>query len=123
MRLDLATKRTKSDFPSSVHIGGGLWGIFAVPIFRRTVGAEADGAFGDDVFYSIVYRIALGESWRVKRTKPSALALTFALSGPFERAVHRGGGDGLDGRLRRSSLLPPETAEASQRFQRGRIAR
>jgi ammonia channel protein AmtB len=28
-----------------VHIGGGLWGIFAVPIFRRTVGPNADGNY------------------------------------------------------------------------------
>jgi len=52
-----------------VHIGGGLWGIFAVPIFRRTVGPTVDGTFGE-LFNSIIYRISVGESWRVKkRTK------------------------------------------------------
>jgi hypothetical protein len=49
-----------------VHIGGGLWGIFAVPIFRRTVGPNVDGGFDDNVFNSIIYRITVGESWRVK---------------------------------------------------------
>ena len=48
-----------------VHIGGGLWGIFAVPIFRRTVGPDVDGKFNDNVFHSIIYRISVGESWRV----------------------------------------------------------
>jgi hypothetical protein len=49
-----------------VHIGGGLWGIFAVPIFRRTVGPTVNGGFAEDTFYSIIYRISVGESWRVK---------------------------------------------------------
>lgn len=49
-----------------VHIGGGLWGIFAVPIFRRTIGPTATGGFAENVFYSIIYRIGLGESWRVR---------------------------------------------------------
>lgn len=52
-----------------VHIGGGLWGIFAVPIFRRTIGPVVEGGFNEDVFYSIIYRIRLGESWRVKQRK------------------------------------------------------
>ncbi len=51
-----------------VHIGGGLWGIFAVPIFRRTVGPTVNGAFAEDTFYSIVYRISVGESWRVNNS-------------------------------------------------------
>jgi Amt family ammonium transporter len=51
-----------------VHIGGGLWGIFAVPIFRRTVGPNADGnVFIDNTFNSIIYQITLGESWRVRK--------------------------------------------------------
>jgi hypothetical protein len=50
-----------------VHIGGGLWGIFAVPIFRRTVGPTPTGAFAEDTFYSIIYRISVGESWRVNK--------------------------------------------------------
>ena len=50
----------------AVHIGGGLWGIFAVPIFRRTVGPNINGGFVEDVFNSIIYRISAGESWRVK---------------------------------------------------------
>lgn len=49
---------------AAVHIGGGLWGIFALPIFRRTVGPDANGAFAEDTFYSIIYRITVGESWR-----------------------------------------------------------
>ena len=48
-----------------VHIGGGLWGIFAVPIFRRTIEAQPDGSFANNTF-SIIYRITLGESWRVR---------------------------------------------------------
>jgi hypothetical protein len=48
-----------------VHIGGGLWGIFAVPIFRRTIGPTVDGTLGE-MFNSIIYRISAGESWRVK---------------------------------------------------------
>jgi hypothetical protein len=48
-----------------VHIGGGLWGIFAVPIFRRTIGPNPEGEFTEDVFRSIIYRISFGESWRV----------------------------------------------------------
>ncbi|CAF1172378.1 unnamed protein product [Rotaria sordida] len=49
---------------AAVHIGGGLWGIFALPIFRRTIGPKTDGTFDENVFYSIIYRITLGESWR-----------------------------------------------------------
>ncbi|CAF0898705.1 unnamed protein product [Adineta ricciae] len=49
---------------AAVHIGGGLWGIFAVPIFRRTVGPNINGGFVEDVFNSIIYRISAGESWR-----------------------------------------------------------
>lgn len=49
---------------AAVHIGGGLWGIFAVPIFRRTVGPNVNGGFTEDAFYSIIYRISVGESWR-----------------------------------------------------------
>jgi Amt family ammonium transporter len=49
---------------AAVHIGGGLWGIFAVPIFRRTVGPLVDGGLSDSVFNSIIYRITMGESWR-----------------------------------------------------------
>ncbi len=52
-------------FAFLVHIGGGLWGIFAVPIFRRTVGPLVDGNISDGVFNSIIYRITVGESWRV----------------------------------------------------------
>ncbi|UJR33721.1 hypothetical protein I4U23_021149 [Adineta vaga] len=48
---------------AAVHIGGGLWGIFAIPIFRRTVEANPDGGFGNETL-SIIYRIAFGESWR-----------------------------------------------------------
>jgi ammonia channel protein AmtB len=51
-----------------VHIGGGLWGIFAVPIFRRTVGPTVNGGFAEDTFYSIIYRISVGESWRVNKS-------------------------------------------------------
>lgn len=47
-----------------VHIGGGLWGIFAVPIFRRTIGANATGNFASNTV-SIIYWISNGESWRV----------------------------------------------------------
>ncbi len=50
-----------------VHIGGGLWGIFAVPIFRRTIGPNASGVFVEDTFNSIIYRISVGESWRVSK--------------------------------------------------------
>jgi len=57
-----------------VHIGGGLWGIFAVPIFRRTLGPDATGELytvGEQTwdlttFKSIIYRITIGESWRVR---------------------------------------------------------
>jgi Amt family ammonium transporter len=50
---------------AAVHIGGGLWGIFAVPIFRRTIGPNPDGnVFVEDTFFSIIYRISVGESWR-----------------------------------------------------------
>ena len=52
----------------SVHIGGGLWGIFALPIFRRTIEANASGQSTDDMFNSIVYRFPDGESWRVNFT-------------------------------------------------------
>jgi ammonia channel protein AmtB len=65
--------KNKSFFSSSfllfvfiVHIGGGLWGIFAVPIFRRTIGPNVDGTFTENTFNSIIYRITMGESWRVK---------------------------------------------------------
>ncbi|CAF2329932.1 unnamed protein product [Rotaria sp. Silwood2] len=49
---------------AAVHIGGGLWGIFALPIFRRTVGPNVDGGFTENTFVSIIYRISVGESWR-----------------------------------------------------------
>ncbi|CAF1250810.1 unnamed protein product [Adineta steineri] len=49
---------------AAVHIGGGLWGIFAVPIFRRTIGPNVNGEFVEDVFNSIIYRFGYGESWR-----------------------------------------------------------
>ncbi|CAF2871350.1 unnamed protein product [Rotaria sp. Silwood2] len=49
---------------AAVHIGGGLWGIFALPIFRRTVGPNVNGTFTEDLFHSIIYRITVGESWR-----------------------------------------------------------
>lgn len=58
-------RRSKFQMKYLVHIGGGLWGIFAVPIFRRTIGPTANGGFAENVFYSIIYRIGLGESWRV----------------------------------------------------------
>jgi hypothetical protein len=51
-----------------VHIGGGLWGIFAVPIFRRTIGPDVNGQFVEDTFNSIIYRITVGESWRVNKS-------------------------------------------------------
>lgn len=41
-----------------------VYGVFALPIFRRTVGPDANGAFAEDTFYSIIYRITVGESWR-----------------------------------------------------------
>ncbi|CAF0726961.1 unnamed protein product [Adineta steineri] len=48
---------------AAVHIGGGLWGIFAVPIFRRTIGAGVNGGYEENAL-SIIYRITMGESWR-----------------------------------------------------------
>lgn len=58
-------------FLSLVHIGGGLWGIFALPIFRRTVGPDVNGGFDHNLFQSIIYRITVGESWRVRDRFPS----------------------------------------------------
>ena len=52
--------------PLSVHIGGGLWGIFAVPIFRRRIDPGPDGNSFPDRIFSIIYYITAGESWRVK---------------------------------------------------------
>ncbi|CAF1074355.1 unnamed protein product, partial [Didymodactylos carnosus] len=53
---------------AAVHIGGGLWGIFAVPIFRRSVEFLPDGSWrpsdGTTRFWSIIYNITQGESWR-----------------------------------------------------------
>ncbi|CAF1122303.1 unnamed protein product [Didymodactylos carnosus] len=50
---------------AAVHIGGGLWGIFAVPIFRRAIGLNADGVTDGTIpDFSIIYNIRNGESWR-----------------------------------------------------------
>lgn len=49
---------------AAVHIGGGLWGIFAVPIFRRRIDPGAEGSSYPDRIFSIIYYITAGESWR-----------------------------------------------------------
>lgn len=56
-----------------VHIGGGLWGIFAVPIFRRRVDPGPVGIETSDRIFSIIYYITAGESWRVNFTAEVAI--------------------------------------------------
>jgi hypothetical protein len=109
-----------------VHIGGGLWGIFAVPIFRRTLGPDVNGEFDHQLFTSIVYRIGSNESWRVRLRCAMAAdgeRCLLSASGPTELVVRSGCGHRMDKYPRCSSLPVCQARQTAESVQRRRTTR